>query len=75
MLKLCSFIEISPLTKKETDLAFKTKNPDFEDALQYFSAMSVDCDYIITRDPKHFKYSTKPVMSGEEFLNLYNENL
>lgn len=66
---LCTFISISPIGQNETDKAFVIDNPDFEDALQYFSAESIGADVIITRNPKDFSYSAIPVMSGREFLN------
>ncbi|MBP5663720.1 MAG: PIN domain-containing protein [Bacteroidales bacterium] len=66
---LCSFIHIAPITENETSKAFETENPDLEDAIQYYSAVSVSADYIITRDPKHFKFSAIPVVNGREYLN------
>lgn len=41
---------------------------DFEDALQYYSAIAANCDIIITRNGKDFKNSMLPVMTAEEFL-------
>lgn len=42
--------------------------PDFEDALQYFSAIDSGCNVIITRNGKDFKKSVLPVMTAEEWL-------
>ena len=61
---LCSFIHIAPITENEMAKAFETDNPDLEDAIQYYSAVSINADYIITRDPKHFKFSAIPVVNG-----------
>lgn len=66
---LCSFIHIAPITEDETAKAFETDNPDLEDAIQYYSAVSINADYIITRDPKHFKFSAIPVVNGREYLD------
>ena len=41
---------------------------DFEDALQYFSALRAECDIIITRNAKDFKKSQIAVMTPDEFL-------
>jgi predicted nucleic acid-binding protein len=41
---------------------------DFEDALQYYSAIKAGCDIIITRNGKDFKSSHIPVMTPHEFL-------
>ena len=66
--RLCEFVKVAPSTQHETEQAFKTPNPDFEDALQYFSAVSVGADVIITRNEKHFKFSNIPVMDAESYL-------
>lgn len=42
---------------------------DFEDSLQYFSALRTECDIIITRNGKDFKKSQIPIMTPDEFLN------
>ena len=41
---------------------------DFEDAIQYFSATKHQCDFIITRNPKDFKFSKLLVLTPDEFL-------
>lgn len=66
---LCRYVHIAPSTQKETDQAFSTVNPDFEDALQYFSAQSVNADVILTRNQKHFLYSKIPVMDCDSFID------
>lgn len=42
---------------------------DFEDALQYFSAVDANCEIIITRNSKDFKQSLLPVMTAAEYLH------
>ena len=42
---------------------------DFEDSIQYFSAIHSNCSIIITRNAKDFKLSVIPIMSAEEYLN------
>lgn len=41
---------------------------DFEDSLQYFSALKSDCNILITRNGKDFKESQIPVMTADEYL-------
>lgn len=41
---------------------------DFEDSLQYFSALKSDCNIFITRNAKDFKEADIPVMTAEEYL-------
>lgn len=54
--------------------ALKSSFKDFEDAMQYYSAINEDCDIIITRNKKDFAQSQIPVMEPQEFLDeFYNE--
>ena len=46
------------------DSSFK----DFEDAIQYFSAVRVDADYIVSRNLNHYKKSDITVLTPTEFL-------
>ena len=41
---------------------------DFEDALQYFSAIESKCEAIITRNEKDFKNALIPVLQPSSFL-------
>ena len=42
---------------------------DFEDGIQYFSAIENNIDIIITRNLKDFKKSILPVMTAGQYLN------
>ncbi len=69
--KLRKFKIISEISKIDGDIVEKglnSKFTDFEDALQYFSAIDSECDILITRNGKDFKASVIPVMSAEEYL-------
>ena len=48
--------------------ALQSSFNDFEDALQYFSAMTVGSDIIITRNGKDFAASRIPVMTAAEYI-------
>jgi predicted nucleic acid-binding protein len=48
-----------------------SKFPDLEDALQYFSAVSLPVDLIITRDVHGYYLSEIPVLLPAEFIELY----
>lgn len=61
--------EICALDEVIIDKGLNSDFSDFEDALQYFSALRTACDIIITRNGKDFKKSEIPVMSPDEFLN------
>jgi predicted nucleic acid-binding protein len=45
-----------------------TSFADFEDSIQYFSALKTGCSILITRNGKDFKESALPVMTAEEYL-------
>lgn len=57
------------LTDKVIELALNDPNfKDFEDGIQYYTALESKANSIITRNLKDFKHSTIPVMSPKEFL-------
>lgn len=67
--KLKLLAEVLPLDDKIIDLALNDTNfTDFEDGLQYFTALENDQDIIITRNLKDFKKSKIPVMTAEQYL-------
>jgi len=59
---------VLPLDDKITDLALNSEFRDFEDAIQYYTAIENDQDLIITRNQQDFKASKIPVMTAGEFL-------
>lgn len=50
------------------DNAIASKFADFEDAIQYYSALNAKADIIITRNLKDFAESQIPVMTAEEYF-------
>ena len=62
---LCS---ISMMDDEVVEKAINSDFKDFEDAMQYFSALASDCDLIVTRNEKDFKNAMIPVMNGESYL-------
>lgn len=67
--RLCKYIKIAPCGQTEVDAAFGHSSSDFEDVLQYHSAVSAGADIILTRNGKHFSFSAVPVMDCMEFLD------
>jgi predicted nucleic acid-binding protein len=53
--------------------AMDANMPDFEDAIQFFSAVHCGANYILTRDAGDFPGSGIPVMTPAEFLSVYLE--
>ncbi|HBC88260.1 MAG TPA: PIN domain nuclease [Lentisphaeria bacterium] len=56
------------LTSQILNQAIDSKISDFEDAIQYFSAVHVEADFLITRNPDHFPKTSFSIMSSDEFL-------
>jgi predicted nucleic acid-binding protein len=61
-------VNVLPLDDKITDLALNSDFKDFEDAIQYFTAIENDQDLIITRNQHDIKESKIPVMTAGEFI-------
>lgn len=63
-------IESYPLNDKIIELALNDFNfKDFEDGIQYYTALESKANLIITRNLKDFKHSKLPVMNPKEFLS------
>jgi predicted nucleic acid-binding protein len=57
-----------PLDGQVLSQAIDGKFADFEDAIQYYSALRADADCLLTRNPDHFPPSGLQVLSPAEFL-------
>lgn len=67
--KLRLIVEILPLDDKIVGLALNDDTfSDFEDALQYFTAIENGQDTIITRNLKDFVNSKLPTMTAKQFV-------
>ncbi len=67
-------VEILNLDNRIIELALcDDKFPDFEDGLQYYTAIENSIDVIITRNKKDFKKSKLPVLTAKEFLVLLKQ--
>jgi predicted nucleic acid-binding protein len=63
-------VEIISLDDKIIELALSDNLfSDFEDGLQYYSALENQIDILLTRNKKDFKNSIIPVMNAKEFLS------
>lgn len=69
---LLEHIGITSIGDDEVKLAIQNKKAqDFEDAMQYYSAVNEKCDCIVTEDRNDFFYSKIEVISSENFLKKY----
>ncbi len=70
--KLRLIVKILPLDDKIIGVTLNDDSfSDFEDGLQYFTAIENDQDLIITRNLKDFKASKLPVMTARQFLETF----
>ncbi len=65
----CEICQLSPVDENVARLSLASDFTDFEDALQYYSALAVKAGVIITRNGKDFKNSTLPVMTAADWLD------
>lgn len=61
-------VEVLPTTDKIIDLALASDFNDFEDAIQFYTALESNLHVIITRNKRDFKNNLIPVFSAKEFL-------
>lgn len=61
---------ISIMNDEIVERAINSDFQDFEDSMQYFSAIAENCEIIITRNEKDFKNALIPVMNAESFLQI-----
>lgn len=71
-LLLRNFRQLSRVTvadEKVVDDALASSFVDYEDALQYYSALSKNVDVIVTRNVKDFQHSKIKVLTPDEYLS------
>lgn len=69
--KIRKFKLLSDMSLMNDDIiekALHSNFKDFEDAIQYYSAIESKCDVIITRNERDFKEALIPVMNAENYL-------
>jgi predicted nucleic acid-binding protein len=66
--KLKLVFSIAAVDEKVIGLSLVSDFKDFEDAVQYYSAVQARVDCLITRNKSDYKSDRIPVMTPEEFL-------
>lgn len=61
-------VEVLPLDDNILELAMASNFKDFEDAIQYYTAIKNNMQIIITRNKKDFKNSSIPILTAKEYL-------
>jgi hypothetical protein len=69
--KLKILVTVLPVTEKTIESALFSEFKDFEDGIQYFTAVENDAKLILTRNLKDYKSAEIPVMTAEQFIRLH----
>ena len=68
--KLHQLVRVAAIDEGIVDDAMISGFSDFEDALQYYSALKAKADFIITRNGNDFALSKIPVMNASDYMAM-----
>lgn len=68
--KLRIVFRVAAVDEKVIDLSLASTFRDFEDAVQYYSALHVKADCLITRNKSDYRTDRLPIMTPEELLAI-----
>jgi predicted nucleic acid-binding protein len=68
LLKFKTLVTVLSVTDKVVELALSSDFKDFEDGLQYFTAIENNLKTLLTRNLKDYKTAEITVMTAEQFL-------
>lgn len=69
--KLRTIVSIAKVGETEIDLSLETRWSDFDDSLQFHSALSHKCEAIISRIQSDYNKSSIPVFNPADFLQTF----
>ena len=72
--KLKVLVKILPVDEKVITLALTSDFKDFEDAIQYYTAIENNLEIILTRNIKDYKKAKITVITAEEYLKYREKN-
>jgi predicted nucleic acid-binding protein len=61
-------VHVLPVNDKIIELALNSAFRDFEDAIQYYTAVENDINILLTRNLRDYKHAEIPVMSAQDFI-------
>ena len=69
---LCDHISITSMNGSVVSQVLSDRRiTDFEDGLEYYSALQSGCDYIVTEDGGDFWFTSVPVLNCRDFLQHF----
>jgi predicted nucleic acid-binding protein len=63
-----TLVTVLPVTDKVIELALSSEFKDFEDAIQYFTAIENRVKILLTRNLKDYRIAEISIMTAEQFL-------
>ncbi len=73
--KLKTFVKILSIDERVIEQSLNSEFNDFEDAIQYYTAVNNGISLIVTRNKLDYKRSQIDVMTAEEFLKSLDAKL
>ena len=71
---IVSYLSVIAVIHNNIIQALDSGFSDFEDAVQYYSALTNQCSYIVTRNIDDYKESDIPVLEPKEFIALFESS-
>lgn len=69
------YLHILPVDELTIDAALNSSFNDFEDAIEYYTAIKHNMDVLITRNIRDYRLAEIPVYTAQEFSQKYFTNL
>lgn len=66
--RLKTLVQVVPVNDKIIELALASDFPDFEDAIQYYTAVDSNLEIILTRNLKDYRKASITVMTAGDYL-------
>jgi len=71
LMKFKTLVTVLPVSDKVVELALLSDFKDFEDALQYYTALENGVTLLLTRNLKDYKSAGIPIMTAEQYLKKH----
>lgn len=71
--KLSLLVEILPVDSEIIELALLSDFNDFEDSIQYYTALKNGINLLLTRNKKDYKDSVISIYTAEEYIKIFTK--
>lgn len=71
-IKILTLLNVLSVNEKIIKLGLASDFKDFEDSLQYYTAVENKIEFLITRNVDDFKTAEITILTAEEYLNIYS---